>query len=94
MIANNFNLPVIYYSVKKVKRGFYELEFKLLTEEPLSLPYGAITEKYVSALENDILNQPSQWIWSHKRWKKEIPNDINSIKDEHKKHFNSRFRSH
>lgn len=93
MIANAYNLPVIYYSVRKVKRGFYELEFKLLTEEPLSLSYGALTEKYVCALENDILNQPSQWIWSHKRWKKEIPNDINAIKDEHKTHFNTRFRS-
>ena len=93
MIANTYNLPVIYYSVRKVKRGFYELELKILTEEPLSLPYGKLTEKYVSALEHDIINQPSQWIWSHKRWKKEVPNDLNSIKNEHQKHFNTRFRS-
>ena len=92
MIANTYNLPVIYYTVNKVKRGYYELEFKLLCSEPLSLPYGELTEKYVNFLEKDILNQPSQWIWSHKRWKKTIPNDINSIKNEHKKHFNTRFR--
>ena len=92
MIANTYNLPVIYYTVNKVKRGYYELEFKLLCSEPLSLPYGELTEKYVNFLEKDILNEPSQWIWSHKRWKKTIPNDINSIKNEHKKHFNDRFR--
>ena len=92
MIANTYNLPVIYYTVNKVQRGYYELEFKLLCSEPLSLPYGELTEKYVNFLEKDILKEPSQWIWSHKRWKKTKPNDINSIKNEHKKHFNARFR--
>ena len=93
MIANSYNLPVIYYTVHKIKRGYYELEFKLLCAEPLSLPYGEITEKYVHFLEKDILNEPSQWIWSHKRWKKSVPNALNSIKNEHKKHFNARFRN-
>ena len=76
-----------------MKRGFYELEFKLICEEPLSLEYGGITEKYVHFLEKDILNNPSQWIWSHKRWKKAVPNNLNTIKNEHKKHFNARFRN-
>ena len=92
MIANSYNLPVIYYTVHKIKRGYYELEFKLLCAEPLSLPYGEITEKYVHFLEKDILNEPSEWIWSHKRWKKSVPNALNSIKNEHKKHFTARFR--
>ena len=93
MISNTYKLPVIYYSVRKIKRGYYELEFKLICEDPLSLSYGEITEKYVHFLEKDILNEPSQWIWSHKRWKKSIPNNLNSIKNEHKKHFNDRFRN-
>ncbi len=93
MIANAYSLPVIYYTVYKIKRGYYEVEFKLLCQEPLSLPYGELTEKYVNFLEKDILNEPSQWLWSHKRWKKTIPSDINSIKNEQKKHFNARFRN-
>lgn len=93
MIANSYNIPVIYYNVKKIKRGYYELEFKLLCAEPHTLPYGELTEKYVDFLENDILSEPSHWIWSHKRWKKTLSNDINSIKNEHKKHFNDRFRT-
>ena len=93
MISNTYKLPVIYYSVRKIKRGYYELEFKLICEDPLSLSYGEITEKYVHFLEKDILSEPSQWIWSHKRWKKSIPNNLNSIKNEHKKHFNDRFRN-
>mgnify|MGYP001157408518 CR=1 FL=1 len=93
MISNTYKLPVIYYFVRKIKRGYYELEFKLICEDPLSLSYGEITEKYVHFLEKDILSEPSQWIWSHKRWKKSIPNNLNSIKNEHKKHFNDRFRN-
>lgn len=93
MIANSYNLPVIYYNVRKIKRGYYELEFKLLCAEPRSLKYGELTEKYVNFIEEDILSEPSQWIWSHKRWKKTIPHDINSIKNKHKKYFNHRFRT-
>ena len=93
IIANTYNLPVIYYTVHKVKRGYYELEFKVLSDTPHSSEYGEITEKYVHFLEKDILNAPSQWIWSHKRWKKSIPNDLNTIKNEHKKQFNARFRN-
>ena len=93
IIANTYNLPVIYYTVHKVKRGFYELEFKVLSDTPHSSEYGEITEKYVHFLEKDILNAPSQWIWSHKRWKKSVPNDLNTIKNEHKKQFNDRFRN-
>lgn len=93
IIANTYNTPVVYFSIHKMKRGFYELEFKLICEEPLSLEYGGITEKYVHFLEKDILNNPSQWIWSHKRWKKAVPNNLNTIKNEHKKHFNARFRN-
>ena len=93
IIANTYNLPVIYYTVHKVKRGYYELEFKVLNDNPRSTEYGEITKKYVHFLEQDILNAPSQWIWSHERWKKSIPNDLNTIKNEHKKQFNARFRN-
>ena len=56
------------------------------------MKYGEITEKYVNFLENDILKNPSQWIWSHKRWKKTGPEDIKTLKNEHEKNFNTRFR--
>ena len=92
-IANSYNLPVVYYTVKKSKRGHYELEFKLICENPKKLKYGEITEKYVNFLENDILTHPTQWIWSHKRWKKTEPKDINIIRNEQENKFITRFRN-
>ncbi len=94
MIANNYDLPVIYYTTTKIKRGYYELEFKLICDKPKALKYGEITEKYVNFLEKDILNEPSHWIWSHKRWKKRKPKDLENLKNEHENTFNTRFRSH
>jgi len=90
-IANSYKLPVLYYTVNKVKRGYYELEFKIICEHPNTLQYGEITEKYVNFLEMDILQHPAQWIWSHKRWKKTEPEDINTLNKTHEKKFNTRF---
>jgi len=94
MIANNYGLPVIYFTTTKIKRGYYELEFKLICDNPKALKYGEITEKYVNFLEKDILNEPSHWIWSHKRWKKRKPKDLEILKNDHETTFNNRFRSH
>ena len=44
--------------------------------------------------EKDILNEPAHWIWSHKRWKKRKPKDLEILKNEHENTFNTRFRSH
>jgi KDO2-lipid IV(A) lauroyltransferase len=67
--ARKYNLPVIYVDIRKVKRGFYELELVLLTENPSSLPDGEITRLYVQHLEKTILEEPAYWLWSHNRWK-------------------------
>lgn len=67
--ARKYNWPVIYVDIRKVKRGFYELELVTLTDNPDSLPDGEITRLYVQHLEKSILTEPAYWLWSHKRWK-------------------------
>lgn len=61
--------PVTYFSVKKVRRGFYEV----FIEEVALPPYGRedkqAVENYVRALEKQIELQPANWLWSHNRWK-------------------------
>ena len=67
--ARKYNWPAIYVDIKKVKRGFYELNLILLTDNPASLPDGEITRLYTQQLEKSILHEPAYWLWSHKRWK-------------------------
>jgi Kdo2-lipid IVA lauroyltransferase/acyltransferase len=68
-IAKRFNYPVVYVSAKKLKRGYYECTFKLLSDNPAATPDGYITELHTALLEQDILSMPHIWLWSHRRWK-------------------------
>lgn len=72
-IAKKFNYPVFYLGVKKVKRGYYEMRIKVLSENPTVLPEGEITQLYVNELQNDLCEQPFNWLWSHRRWKHKRP---------------------
>jgi len=69
--AKRYDYPVIYANLKKVKRGFYEAEFSLITENPKKTQQNEITQKYATLLEQSIRQQPEIWMWSHKRWKNE-----------------------
>ena len=67
--AKEYNWPVVFVSISKVKRGHYEVEYSLITDIPNEQPHGKITEDFTKRLEQDIINQPQYWLWSHKRWK-------------------------
>jgi len=67
--ARAYNLPVIYIDVQRKRRGFYEIELSVLTDNPSELPEGEITRRYAKKLEEVIHKQPENWLWSHRRWK-------------------------
>ena len=68
-ISKILQLPVIYGKMKRVKRGFYEIEFAEIETNPEQSPENFITEKFASILEETILEYPPNWLWSHNRWK-------------------------
>ncbi len=69
-IARRFNYPVLFLSVRRIRRGYYEATFHKLAEPPYeTLSLNTLTERYVRALEKNILAHPEGWLWSHKRWK-------------------------
>lgn len=74
-IARKLNLPVIYMDVRRVKRGYYTVETKLIAENPKEMPELWITEQYARLMEQTILRNPSYWLWTHKRWKYQRKND-------------------
>ena len=67
--ARKYNYPVLFYEVRKVRRGYYEVVLDELCVHPDSLPEGAITQLYVQRLEDIIRHQPEYWLWTHRRWK-------------------------
>jgi KDO2-lipid IV(A) lauroyltransferase len=92
IMANQTDSAIVYVNIKHIKRGYYELELDLITETPRIEKYGMITEKYVSILQNNIYENPEFWLWSHKRWKMDIPENLEELKTEQKNRFLSKFR--
>lgn len=60
---------VVLANFYKVKRGFYKVDFELLTKEPRQFSRGELTKKYVNYIEECIRKKPANYLWSHRRWK-------------------------
>jgi KDO2-lipid IV(A) lauroyltransferase len=68
-IARKLNAVVIAAHPKKIKRGYYEVEYFLVTDNPKETAKFEITEQCTRFLEKIIIEKPEYWLWSHKRWK-------------------------
>jgi Kdo2-lipid IVA lauroyltransferase/acyltransferase len=72
------NAAVVYVGFKKVKRGHYHFETTLLAEQSNGTKTGELTSRYRDVLEKTIINDPANYLWSHRRfkfeWKAEYEN--------------------
>ncbi len=62
--------PAVYHQLKKVKRGYYEVTSVELAGPPYDKDDNSLMESYIKAVEKVISDRPSEWLWSHNRWKK------------------------
>jgi KDO2-lipid IV(A) lauroyltransferase len=69
MLAKRYDLEVVFTKVKKVKRGYYEATFVPIANNPKSIPDYEITDAYLKEVEQQILEAPEFYFWTHKRWK-------------------------
>ncbi len=72
-IASKHNQCLLFGCIRKVKRGFYEVTFYPITDEPNKVNDGYILDKHTQYLEMVISENPEFWLWSHKRWKHKRP---------------------
>jgi len=68
-IAKRYNTAVVYYETRRVKRGYYEVDVTLITENAAETFDYQITNTHVGMLEETIRRNPQYWLWSHRRWK-------------------------
>lgn len=83
----------VFFVMNKIKRGYYEMELISFPGDVNVKQYGMITEWHTRELEKAILKRPEFWLWSHKRWKREIPKDLEALKKEQHEKFDIRFKS-
>lgn len=77
-IARRTNYPVVYFDVKRIRRGYYEIEAILLSDQASKLEETDLTKLYFRQLEKIIKRAPENWLWSHKRWKKRRISSLSS----------------
>lgn len=68
-IAKKTKQAVVYIDLSSKKRGYYELTFRKISDNPEQIDDYGITEAYFRALEKTIVRSPELWLWTHRRWK-------------------------
>jgi KDO2-lipid IV(A) lauroyltransferase len=71
--AQEHDCAVLYVGVKYQSRGKYLATITTVTDDPKSMKDSEIIEGCVRLLEQQILADPSDWLWSHRRWKRKKP---------------------
>jgi KDO2-lipid IV(A) lauroyltransferase len=70
-LAAQFHYPVVYVSIRRKARGYYEIVLTELYDGDAPLAAGTfpITDSFVRHLERDIRLFPNDYLWTHRRWK-------------------------
>jgi KDO2-lipid IV(A) lauroyltransferase len=68
-IARQTGYVLYYVDITKKKRGIYEANLILISDDVKSTPEFECTEKFMQLLESSIRREPAYWLWTHKRWK-------------------------
>lgn len=68
-MAKKLNIALVYPSYTSYKRGYYEVELKMIEEFPKQAEMADLVAKYADFLEEDVKLIPELWLWSHRRWK-------------------------
>ena len=74
--ARKYDMPVLYYEVTKIRRGYYEVKFSTLCDKPNEVPQYSIVADYIQRLNRTIDAAPQYWLWSHRRWKRTRPAEV------------------
>lgn len=68
-IARTANYPAYFFSVKRIKRGYYTVELKPLAKPPYGKDEHTLLDNYARTTEELVMKDPAGYLWTHKRWK-------------------------
>ncbi len=67
--AKRYDMNVLYLSTKRIKRGYYENTFHILSTNAKECSNFSITDKYIDLVEQQLREQPEFYFWTHRRFK-------------------------
>ena len=68
-IAISAGYAAVYLHSERLGKGRYALSFEEISTPPYQKEGFEITQKFVEKLERNIRANPSDYLWSHRRWK-------------------------
>lgn len=68
-LACKLSHSVMYLKMRRVERGRYDMTLIPICEDASEFTPEELMRKYYDLLEEEIRETPSNWLWSHKRWK-------------------------
>ncbi|MDH6253996.1 KDO2-lipid IV(A) lauroyltransferase [Chryseobacterium sp. H1D6B] len=68
-LATRMDLIFIYCEMKKVKRGFYQINYHRIEPDGEKFVKNEVVKKFHQHLENTIHKRPDNYLWSHRKWK-------------------------
>lgn len=69
-IAKLTKYPTVFVGMKRLSQGHYEVFFEELGQAPYKKDGYELTEQYARTLEKMILDNPEDWMWSNRKWKR------------------------
>ena len=74
-LATRLKMPAVYLRMDMISRGRYHIEYEKISEPSENRGEYYVTREFARLLEEDIKKNPVNWLWSHKRWKRNIETD-------------------
>jgi len=68
-LATRMDLVFIYCEMKKVKRGYYQVNYHRIYPDGEKFTENEVVRKFHKLLENTLHKHPDNYLWSHRKWK-------------------------
>ncbi|SEH33298.1 lysophospholipid acyltransferase family protein [Chryseobacterium culicis] len=68
-LATRMDLVFIYCEMKKVKRGYYQVNYHRIYPDGEKFTENEVVRKFHKLLENTLHKYPDNYLWSHRKWK-------------------------
>jgi KDO2-lipid IV(A) lauroyltransferase len=68
-LATRMDLAFIYCEMKKVKRGYYQVNYHRIYPDGEKFTEHEVVRKFHKLLENTLHKHPDNYLWSHRKWK-------------------------
>nr|WP_294937777.1 lysophospholipid acyltransferase family protein [uncultured Flavobacterium sp.] len=69
MLSKRMDMNVLFVKGEKLGRGRYQATFVPMAENPKEVPDYELTDMFFRMVEQQILEKPEYYLWTHKRWK-------------------------